>query len=161
MKWTTVHTFMCLTRGGQYVYICNKFVNCTQNWDTMIVFLPTRFICETNELVMTAWGQSHVIPVYIEPIRPPQHTKITQKFFRLFRNNSLYIKMLHSIITVWKCFYSKTNQMHQHLKFILFWNNTLRVSDRLSIHRQEFKTVHTASGTCQTEIPEMSKITSE
>ena len=39
-------------------------------------------------------------------------------------------------------FYGKTNQMHQFLKFILFWNNTLHVSDGLSIHRQEFKTVH-------------------
>ena len=26
-------------------------------------------------------------------------------------------------------FYSKTNQMHQLLKFILFWNNTLHVSE--------------------------------
>jgi len=32
--------------------------------------------------------------------------------------------------------------MHQVLKFILFWNNTLHVSDRLSVHHQEFKTVH-------------------
>jgi len=37
--------------------------------------------------------------------------------------------------------------MHQFLKFILFWNNTLRVSDGLSVHHQEFKTVHTAAGT--------------
>jgi len=34
--------------------------------------------------------------------------------------------------------------MHQFLKFILFWNNTLHVSDGL----QEFKTVHTATGIC-------------
>ena len=45
---------------------------------------------------------------------------------------------------------SKTNQMHQFLKFILFWNNTLRVSDGLSVHRQELKTVHTATGICLT-----------
>jgi hypothetical protein len=31
-------------------------------------------------------------------------------------------------------------------KFILFWNNTLHVSDGLSDHHQESKTVHTASG---------------
>jgi len=33
----------------------------------------------------------------------------------------------------------------QYLKLILFWNNTLHVSDGLSVHRQESKTVHTAS----------------
>jgi len=35
--------------------------------------------------------------------------------------------------------------MHQCIKFILFWNDTLRVSDGLSVHYQEFKTVHTAT----------------
>ena len=44
-------------------------------------------------------------------------------------------------------FYSKTNQMHQCIKFILrvFWNNAVHVSDGLSVHHQEFKTVHTTS----------------
>ena len=42
--------------------------------------------------------------------------------------------------------------MHQFLKFILFWNNTVHVSDGLSGHHQEFKTVHTASGIYQTDI---------
>jgi hypothetical protein len=36
--------------------------------------------------------------------------------------------------------------MHQFLKFILFLNNTLHVSDGPSVHHQEFKTVHTATG---------------
>ena len=35
--------------------------------------------------------------------------------------------------------------MHQCIKFILFWNDTLHVSDGLSVHHQEFKTVHTAT----------------
>jgi hypothetical protein len=48
-------------------------------------------------------------------------------------------------------FYSKTNQMHQFLKFILFCSRTLHVSDGLSVHHQESKTVHTASGICQTD----------
>jgi len=39
------------------------------------------------------------------------------------------------------------------------WSNTLQVSDGLSVHYQEFKTVHTATCICQTEIPEMDKIT--
>jgi len=33
---------------------------------------------------------------------------------------------------------------------ILFWNGTLHVSDGLSVHHQEFKTVQTATGICQT-----------
>ena len=33
--------------------------------------------------------------------------------------------------------------MHQ---IILFWNYTLHVSDGLSVHHQELKTVHTATG---------------
>jgi len=51
-------------------------------------------------------------------------------------------------------FYSKTNEMHQFLKFILFCSSTLHVSDGLFVHHQESKTVHTASGIRQTEIPE-------
>jgi len=41
--------------------------------------------------------------------------------------------------------------MQQCIKFILFWNDTLYVSDGPSIHHQEFKTVHTATGICQTD----------
>jgi hypothetical protein len=40
--------------------------------------------------------------------------------------------------------------MHQFLKFILFWNNTLHVSDDLSVHHQEAKTLHTATGVSET-----------
>jgi len=35
--------------------------------------------------------------------------------------------------------------------FILFWINPLHVSDGLSVHHQEFKIVHTATGICQTD----------
>jgi len=31
------------------------------------------------------------------------------------------------------------------------WNNALHVSDGLFVHHQEFKTVHTATGICQTD----------
>ena len=43
----------------------------------------------------------------------------------------------------WQYFYSKTNNMHKCIKFILFWNDTLHVSDCLSVHHQQFKTVQT------------------
>ena len=42
-------------------------------------------------------------------------------------------------------YYSKTSKLHQCIKFILFWNDTVHVSDGLSAHHQEFKTVHTAT----------------
>jgi len=48
-------------------------------------------------------------------------------------------------------FHSKANNMHQCIEFILFWNDTLHVSDGLSFYHQEFKTVHTATGICQTD----------
>ena len=41
--------------------------------------------------------------------------------------------------------------MHQCITFILFWNDTLHVSDGLSVHHQEFKTVHMATGICRTD----------
>jgi len=41
--------------------------------------------------------------------------------------------------------------MHQRIKFILFWNDTLHASDGRSVHHQEFKTVHKATGICQTD----------
>ena len=41
--------------------------------------------------------------------------------------------------------------MHQCIKFILFWNDTVHISDSLSVHHQQFKTVHTATGICHTD----------
>jgi len=41
--------------------------------------------------------------------------------------------------------------MHQCIKSISFCNDTLHVSDGLSVHHQQFKTVHTATGICQTD----------
>ena len=35
--------------------------------------------------------------------------------------------------------------MHQCFKFILFWNDTVHVSDGLSVRHQHFKSVHTAT----------------
>jgi len=44
--------------------------------------------------------------------------------------------------------------MHEYVKFILFWNDTLHVSDGLSVRHQEFKTIHRATGVCQTDTAE-------
>ena len=45
-------------------------------------------------------------------------------------------------------FNSRTKEMHQILKFILFCSSTLHDSDSPSVHHQEPKTVHTTAGTC-------------
>ena len=45
-------------------------------------------------------------------------------------------------------FYSKTNQMHNISNLFLFWNSTLHVSDSLSVHHQESKTVHIPDAVC-------------
>ena len=47
-------------------------------------------------------------------------------------------------------FYIKTSQMHNISNLFCFGNNTLHVSDGLSVHNQVSKTVHTASGICHT-----------
>jgi hypothetical protein len=52
-------------------------------------------------------------------------------------------------------FYSKTDEMDQFFKFIIFYSSTLHVSDGLSAHHQESKTVHTASGIRQTDSNEI------
>ena len=41
--------------------------------------------------------------------------------------------------------------MRKCIKFILFWNDTVHVSDGFSAHHQQFNTVHTATGVCQTD----------
>jgi hypothetical protein len=48
-------------------------------------------------------------------------------------------------------FYSKTKEMPHFFKFILFFISTLHISDGLSVHHKESKTVHTISGVCQTD----------
>jgi hypothetical protein len=45
--------------------------------------------------------------------------------------------------------YNKTNEVHL-ISQIYFWNRTLHVSDRFSVHHQESSTVNTATGICHT-----------
>jgi hypothetical protein len=46
-------------------------------------------------------------------------------------------------------FFSMTSKMQRHIIFFIIVN-ALHVSSGFSAHHQEFKTVHTASGICQT-----------
>jgi len=52
-------------------------------------------------------------------------------------------------IVLYSC--SKTNQMHKFLKILFYFGITLHVSDGLSVHHVEFKTVHTAIDMCQSD----------
>jgi len=38
-----------------------------------------------------------------------------------------------------------------NVTFLLFWNDTLHVSEGLPVHHKEFKTVHTSTSICQTD----------
>jgi hypothetical protein len=58
----------------------------------------------------------------------------------------LFLTFVGPCIVIYFC--SETNKMHNISEFILFWNNTLLVSDCLFVHHQEFKAAHTASGIC-------------
>ena len=59
---------------------------------------------------------------------------------------AVFIKNTFLFINMKVDFYRKSNKMHRCIKFILLGNDTLYVSDGLSVHHQEFKTVHTATG---------------
>ena len=63
---------------------------------------------------------------------------------------SINIIMAETSVKLNQYFYSKTKQMHNISNLFYFWNNTLHVLDGLSVHHQESKTVHTASGICHT-----------
>jgi hypothetical protein len=63
---------------------------------------------------------------------------------------------LHGVITqkiTMELFFSivKPTSCTSFSNLFLFCTSTLHVSDGLSVHHQESKTVHTASGTCQTD----------
>jgi len=59
---------------------------------------------------------------------------------------SIQDRRVISIVKPTRC----TNVSNYFILF-LFWNDILHVSDGLSVYHQEFKTVHTASGICQTD----------
>jgi len=39
-----------------------------------------------------------------------------------------------------------------NVSYLFYWRNTLHVSDGLSVHHQELKTVHTVTDICKTDI---------
>ena len=81
-------------------------------------------------------------------IRPLNTTQLTN--FPRCRFVPIISRTSSTVHTEPPHFYSKTNYVHQCIIFISFWNDTLHVSDGLSLHHQKFKTVHTATGICQT-----------
>jgi len=81
-------------------------------------------------------------------IKNPRYKALQKSFFGR-KSNSRNLTFVGPCIVIY--FYSKSDKMHQFFKFILFCSSTLHVSDGLSVHHQESKTVHTALGICQTD----------
>ena len=99
------------------------------------------------EIINTCWLLVHF--VYTEKLTCVVRVKI-------FVSRNVHKRLIGLTFTgpcIVIYFYSKTNWMHQCVKFILFWNDTLHISDGLSVHHQELKTVNTATGIgrCQTD----------
>ena len=103
------------------------FVRCLAHWTHM---LSWQFLW--NSCVITAYGISD------------RCGKVIWKEHTHSIDTKNCLTFIGPCIVIY--FYSKTNQMHQFLKFILFCSSALHVSDGLSIQHQESKTVHTASG---------------
>ena len=61
----------------------------------------------------------------------------------------LFLKYVYKFSGYQAIFCSKTNEMPQFFKLILFCSSNLHVSNDLSVHLQESKTVRAASGVCQ------------
>jgi len=55
-----------------------------------------------------------------------------------------YCSVFDVQVTVHRGKFLYQNQLHELISQIYFWNKTLRVSDSISVHHQEFFTVHTA-----------------
>ena len=69
--------------------------------------------------------------------------------FRLYIQQQAYVKQIQ--LSASKQTAVSHTSVAVRINFILFWNDTLHVSDGLSVHHQEFKTVYTATGVCQTD----------
>jgi hypothetical protein len=106
---------------------------------------------------MQEMQQLHCQAVGCQTPRMANYSLITKLlyFLHITTSNSTSPNQPSSLTFIGPCiviyFYSKTNQMHQFLKFILFCSNPLYVLDGLSVHHQESKTVHAVSGICQTD----------
>ena len=70
-------------------------------------------------------------------------TSICWIIYKKYQKYTVNIECLRSI--------SIPNKLDAPMYQILFWNDTLHVSDGLSVHHQVFKTAHTATGICQTD----------
>ena len=67
------------------------------------------------------------------------------------QNTDCSFTFIGPCIVMYFCSKNQLDAPVYRIYFILFWNDILHVSDGLSVHHQEFKTVHTATGICQTD----------
>ena len=69
--------------------------------------------------------------------------------FHVVTSHETAVFLVTNLYLILCCYFcSKTNKIHHSNKFILFWNDTLHVSDGLSVH-QGFKIVHLSNRYCR------------
>ena len=127
---------------------------------------PFRFICSRPILSLSSHLRLGLPRVLLFcPLREDNPRKLVNFIHYRVRiwtlNNSLSLSstfcspslsisnVRRSVWTFRLYFYSRTNQMH-NISNLFYFGTTLHVSDGLSVHHQESKTVHTASGICHT-----------
>jgi len=71
------------------------------------------------------------------------HSQLLTQLFKVFVKDASK-QMIHYS-------YSKTNYMHQCIKFIYFRTTLYMFRTVFPVHHQEYKTVRTATGICQTD----------
>jgi hypothetical protein len=87
-----------------------------------------------NKLCLHCCFQRHVSALAMSHLQADHFFPLQGKPY----NEQSYLTFIGPCIVMYS--YSNTNQIHQSNK--LFLCNTVHVSDGLSVHRQEFKTVH-------------------
>jgi len=74
-----------------------------------------------------------------------------QIYFILELHSTCFGRSFSPSSAVQDCTYSNRHMSNRYCCLLASGNNTVHVSDGLSVHHQQFKTVHTATGTCQTD----------
>jgi uncharacterized membrane protein len=109
------------------------------------------WIYEYTKILLGAHPIFHISRIRVNFSAASLSTKCHQNILSGLANKILGWTCKGMEISGMICFYSKTNEMHQILKIILFCSCTPHVSDGLSVHLQKSETVHTASGVCKTD----------
>ena len=142
-------TQICVTRPLLCVKMTRKV--CVSLWTVVsgdvVLFVTQSLFCDH----ILSWPFLEVIFRRHTKLRPRLQARFFEAPSRLVTTWHICYLILPNLTFMGLCiviyFYSKTNKMHNFSNFL---NITLQVSDGLSVHNQESKTVHTASGIFRT-----------